>query len=167
MDGPLMLSETIEWYKKKRKKLLIFKIDFEKTYDSVSWDFLIAMMLKMGFSRNWCNWILMCLSSARTSILINGSPTKEFPLKRGLRQGDPLSPFLFLIIMEGLHLLLKEKVDARSIKGARVGNEDTLISHLFYADDAVVVSDWDKSDTELVSVTHPHRALSFCLYLLN
>ncbi|XP_071704017.1 uncharacterized protein [Rutidosis leptorrhynchoides] len=84
----------------------------------------------------------MCLNQARTSILVNGSPTNEFYIKSGLRQGDPLSPFLFLIIMEGLHVDIKKAVDSGIIKGAQVGSFNKKIPHLFYADDAILVSEW-------------------------
>ncbi|XP_071713182.1 uncharacterized protein [Rutidosis leptorrhynchoides] len=79
----------------------------------------------------------MCLHSARTSVLVNGSPTGEFPLQRGLRQGDSLSSYLFLLIMEGLHLCLQRKVDAGEITGVAIPNSDVKISHLFYVDDAL------------------------------
>nr|GEZ72511.1 hypothetical protein [Tanacetum cinerariifolium] len=68
------------------------------------------MLASLGFGVKWRNWIQACLKSARSSILVNGSPTSEFSIKRGLRQGDPLGLFLFIIIMEGLHLALKDAV---------------------------------------------------------
>ncbi|XP_071704249.1 uncharacterized protein [Rutidosis leptorrhynchoides] len=83
LDGPLILNETIGWY----------KVVTEKACDSVRWDFLDYMSDLLGFGTRWQAWINMCLGSSRTSILLNGSPTKEFKVKRGLRQGDPLSPF--------------------------------------------------------------------------
>ncbi|GJW17842.1 RNA-directed DNA polymerase, eukaryota [Tanacetum coccineum] len=88
-----------------------------------------------GFSQKWISWIRGCLSSARTSILVNGSPTKELSLKCGLRQGDPLSPFLFLLIMEGLHVAINDATSAGIFRGARVGS--LQISHLLFADDAI------------------------------
>ncbi|GKD26421.1 RNA-directed DNA polymerase, eukaryota, reverse transcriptase zinc-binding domain protein, partial [Tanacetum coccineum] len=108
LDGPVILSEIIEWYKKRKKKLLIFKVDFEKAFDSISWNYLIHILDSFGFGNKWCSWIKACLNSSRASILINGSPTSEFSIKRGLRQGDPLSPFLFILVMEGLHNAFEE-----------------------------------------------------------
>nr|GEW05337.1 cysteine-rich receptor-like protein kinase [Tanacetum cinerariifolium] len=103
LDGPLMVNEVIQWCKRKKSKLMVFKIDFEKAFDSISWEFLFRVLHFMGFRNKWILWISGCITSATTSILINGSPTSEFNIERGLRQGDPLSPFLFIIAMEGLH----------------------------------------------------------------
>jgi hypothetical protein len=74
-------------------------------------------MAKMGFSTKWRQWIMTCVSSATVSVLVNGSPTNEFSMRRGLRQGDPLSPFMFLIAAEGLNVMLKASVDSGLFKG--------------------------------------------------
>ncbi|GJV17166.1 putative RNA-directed DNA polymerase, eukaryota, reverse transcriptase zinc-binding domain protein [Tanacetum coccineum] len=144
LDGPLMLSETIDWFKQRKKKLMIFKVDFEKAYNSVNWKYLYNILEQCGFGQKWRGWISECLKSARTSILINGSPTSEFSLKRGLRQGDPLSPFLFILIMEGLHIALKDALHNNLIRGVQVGNPSIRVSHLFYADDVVLVTEWNR-----------------------
>nr|GEU44526.1 protein MOR1 isoform X1 [Tanacetum cinerariifolium] len=93
---------------------MVFKIDFEKAFDTISWDFLFQVMHFMGFNATWIKWISGCLHSASASILINGSTTCEFNILRGLRQGDPLSPFLFIIAMEGLHVAMKDAMAAGS-----------------------------------------------------
>jgi len=93
MDCPMLLNEMLTWCKKHKKKTLVFKVDFEKAYDSVCWDFLHDVMMKMGFGQKWCAWIMTCLKTSMASVLVNGSPTDEFKIGRGLRQGDPLSPF--------------------------------------------------------------------------
>ncbi|GJT39876.1 putative RNA-directed DNA polymerase, eukaryota, reverse transcriptase zinc-binding domain protein, partial [Tanacetum coccineum] len=85
--------------------------------------YLDYVLDKLGFGIKWRNWIKVGLVSARTSILINGSPTLEFSLKKkGLRQGDPLSPFLFIIVMEGLHMALNDGLAANMFHGVKVGS---------------------------------------------
>ncbi|GKD46513.1 RNA-directed DNA polymerase, eukaryota, reverse transcriptase zinc-binding domain protein, partial [Tanacetum coccineum] len=117
LDGPFISNELLQWCKKKKKQSLIFKVDFEKAYDSVRWDFLDDVTRKFSFGKKWCHWIQNCLRSSRGSIIINGSPTEEFQFYKGLKQGDPLSPFLFLLVMESLHISFQRVVDAGMFKG--------------------------------------------------
>ncbi|GJS37389.1 RNA-directed DNA polymerase, eukaryota [Tanacetum coccineum] len=112
-----------------------YEVDFEKAYDSVRWDYLDEVLHKFGFGTRWRTWILSCLRSARGSILINGSPTEEFQFYKGLKQGDPLSPFLFILVMESLHLSFQRVVDGGLFTGLNL-NSSVTISHMFYADDA-------------------------------
>ncbi|GKA76939.1 RNA-directed DNA polymerase, eukaryota [Tanacetum coccineum] len=121
LDGPFILNEVISWCKRKRKQSLIFKVDFEKAYDSVRWDFLDDVLSKFGFGEKWRKWIHCCLHSSKGSIIINGSPTDEFQFGKGLKQGDPLSPFLFLLIMESLHISFQRVVDAGMFQGIKIG----------------------------------------------
>ncbi|GJZ24055.1 putative RNA-directed DNA polymerase, eukaryota, reverse transcriptase zinc-binding domain protein [Tanacetum coccineum] len=155
LDGPLMLSEMIDWYKKRKKKMLIFKVDFEKALDSVSWKYLDSVLHKLGFGLTWRAWIKACLYSSRTYILVNRSPTSKFSLKRGLRQGDPLSPLLFIIVMEGLHMSLKEACHSGLLKGIKIGSSGITLSHMFYADDVVIVTYWNSIDMEnIIRILH-------------
>jgi hypothetical protein len=117
LDGILIANEVVDDAKKRKKEMLMFKVDFEKAYDSVEWGYLDSVMAKMGFSTKWRQWIMTCVSSATVSVLVNGSPTNEFSMRRGLRQGDPLSPFMFLIAAEGLNVMLKASVDSGLFKG--------------------------------------------------
>jgi len=89
---------------------MLFKVDFKKAYDSVDWGYLDAAVRKMALSVLWRKWIKECVSTVTASILVNGSLTDQFPLQRGLRQGDPLSPFLFLIAAEGLNVMMNSAV---------------------------------------------------------
>ncbi|GJX09413.1 RNA-directed DNA polymerase, eukaryota [Tanacetum coccineum] len=152
LDGPFILNEVLSWCKKRNKQSLIFKVDFEKAYDSVRWDFLDDALSKFGFGVKWRKWIYCCLHSSRGSIIINGSPTEEFQFGRGLKQGDPLSPFLFILIMETLHISFQRVVDAGMFHGIKLGDSVNL-SHMFYADDAVFVGEWsERNITTLVHV---------------
>nr|GEY59362.1 RNA-directed DNA polymerase, eukaryota [Tanacetum cinerariifolium] len=145
LEGPFILDELIQWCKRKKKQFLVFKVDFEKAYDSVRWDFLDDILKKFGFGEKWCKWIQNCLRSSRGLVILNGSPTQEFQFYKGLKQGDPLSPFLFILIMESLHLAFQRVEDAGLFKGIKLGSS-VSISHIFYADDAVFVGQWCESN---------------------
>lgn len=96
------------------------------------------MLSKVGFGDKWCRWILECCSSVSMSIMINGSATKDFQTQKGLRQGDPLSPFLFNIVAEGLNIMLERAKGRNIIRGTTVGREGVCISHLQFADDTIL-----------------------------
>ena len=98
----------------------------------------------MGFNNTWIKWISRCLKSASSSILINGSPTHEFNIQRGLRQGDPLSPFLFIIAMEGLHIAMEDAMVAGLYSGFNINTLN--LSHLFFADDALFIGEWSQNN---------------------
>ena len=100
LQSVLIANEVIDEAKRSTKSCLIFNVDYEKTYDSVSWDFLLYMLKRSGFSSKWIMWMEGCLKSASISVLVNGSPTAEFLPQRGLRQGGPLAPFLFNAVVE-------------------------------------------------------------------
>lgn len=106
-DGPMIINELISWSKKLKSKMMIFKVDFKKAFDSINWNFLDNVMTQLGCGITWRNWIKGCFKSATASVLINGSPSKEFSLERGLRQGDPVSPFLFLTRVVGFRASLR------------------------------------------------------------
>ncbi|GJZ96287.1 RNA-directed DNA polymerase, eukaryota [Tanacetum coccineum] len=104
LDGPFIINELLSWCKHKKQQAMVFKVDFAKAYDSIRWDFLEDVLRAFGFGSKWCSWIRGCLHSGMASVLLNGSPTSEFQFHCGLKQGDPLAPYLFILIMESLHL---------------------------------------------------------------
>ncbi|GKF07474.1 RNA-directed DNA polymerase, eukaryota, partial [Tanacetum coccineum] len=124
LDGPFIINEILARCKLKKQQAMIFKVDFAKAYDSVRWDYLDDVLI---------------------SILVSGSPTTEFHLYRGLKQGDLLAPFLFLLIMKSLHLSFSWAVEAGIFKGYKI-DPSTTLSHLFYADDAIFIDEWSHSN---------------------
>ena len=145
LHGTLILNEVIEEAKRSKKPALVFKVDFAKAYDSVSWSFLDYMMVRMGFCPIWRKWIKACNQSASISILINGSPSNEFVPTRGLRQGDPLAPFLFNIVAEGLTGMMRTALYKGLYSSYLVGKQKVPVNILQYADDTVFVGEasWD------------------------
>ncbi|GJX94112.1 RNA-directed DNA polymerase, eukaryota, reverse transcriptase zinc-binding domain protein [Tanacetum coccineum] len=128
---------------------MIFKVDFKKAFDSVRWDYLNDVLKKFGFGDRWRNWNQSCLNSSRGSILVNGSPTTEFQFYKVLKQGDPLSPFLFILVMESLHLSFQNVVNTGLFKGVML-DSSLQLSHLFYADDMVFLGQWCDSNISII-----------------
>ena len=125
---------------------VLCKLDVEKVYDHVHWEFLMFLLQQCGFFEKWRRWIRCCISTVKFSILINGSPSDFFGSSRGLRQGDPLSPFLFDIVMEALSCMLVAATTAGQFLGFIVGNVTSSLmtmSHLLFADDTLVFCDAD------------------------
>lgn len=137
-DGILIANEVVEEWKRCRKRGLIIKLDFEKAFDKLNWNYLLKIMERMGFPSKWREWVQECLSSARVSVLINGSPCDEFEMHKGVRQGDPLSPFLFIIAAEGLNWMIKKAEADGLVSGMPMGIDGPVITHLQFADDTLV-----------------------------
>ncbi|GAU36154.1 hypothetical protein TSUD_275130 [Trifolium subterraneum] len=140
LDGILIANEAVDETRKANKELMLFKVDFEKAYDLVDWGYLDAVMGRMSFPVLWRKWIKECVSTATASVLVIGSPTDEFSLERGLRQGDPLSPFLFVLAAEGVHVLMEAKVENHFFTGYNIGTQNPIVvSHLQFADDTLLI----------------------------
>ncbi|KAI3800096.1 hypothetical protein L1987_35404 [Smallanthus sonchifolius] len=104
----------------------------------------------MGFPARWFSLVKGCLDSRRGSVLVNGSPSGEFPFKRGLRQGDPLSPFLFILALEALSMFMNKALNLGLLQGIRLPNNGPVVSHLCYADDVIFLGPW--SERNLVNL---------------
>ncbi|KAL6128930.1 hypothetical protein ACLB2K_072283 [Fragaria x ananassa] len=138
-DNILLAHEAYHYLKMKEggNNELGLKLDMNKAYDRVEWDFLEAALIRFGFARSWVNLIMACVSSVSFSIVLNGCPGKSFLPGRGLRQGDPLSPYLFLIISEVLSVRLTRAVQDKSLLGIKLCRRGPTLSHMFFADDAL------------------------------
>ena len=123
---------------------VIVKLDIEKAYDHVNWNALFYLMERMGFGEKWGRWMKACITTVRFLVLINGSPAGFFSSSRGLLQGDPLSPLLFLFVMEVLSRLLRRTEVGGFLRGfqASPNARGVLhISHLLFADDTILFCD--------------------------
>ena len=110
-----------------------------KAYDRVEWDFLEKMMVHMGFSSAWVSIIMNCVRSVSYRVKVNGKLTEVFLPQRGLRQGDPLSPYLFILCAEAFSILLQHAELDHTIEGIQICPQAHRINHLFFADDSLIV----------------------------
>ena len=152
----LIANEIVDSTLRRKKCELVCELDIEKTYDNLNWEFLYQVIDRMGFGNWWMSWIKWCISTASFLVLINGSPTGFFSSSRGLRQGDPLSPYLFVIGMEALSCLINRVVEGNYFSGSRIAyrrGEELVISHLLYADDTLLFCEVDKDQLKFLSWT--------------
>ncbi|RVW93640.1 putative mitochondrial protein [Vitis vinifera] len=141
LDVVLTANEAIDSVLKNNESGILCKLDIKKAYDKVDRTFILTIMQKMGFRDKWIRWIKWCISTTSFSVLVNGTPMGFFQSSRGLRQGDPLSPYLFVIAMEVFSAFLKRAVEGGFLSGCRVkgrSEEGVLISHLLFADNTLV-----------------------------
>jgi hypothetical protein len=141
VEGVVEVNEVIDYAKKTGKDCLIFKVDFEKAYDSVDWNFLDYMLQRFGFGPKWRAWMWACVCSGNMSVFVNGSPTGEISIKRGLKQGDPLAPLLFLLVAEDLGALMRKAVEINKFRPFVVGRDGMPIYILQYADDTLCIEE--------------------------
>ncbi|RVW16135.1 putative mitochondrial protein [Vitis vinifera] len=140
LDAVLIANEIVDERRRSGEEGVVFKIDFEKAYDHVKWDFLDHMLEKKGFSPRWRKWMSGCLSSVSYAILVNGSAKGWVKASRGLRQGDPLSSFLFTLVADVLSRMLMRAEERNMMEGFRVGRNRTRVSHLQFVDDTIFFS---------------------------
>lgn len=107
VDEMLVINEVVDYAKRVNRECLILKVDFEKAYNSVYWSFLEYMLKRVGFCSKWIAWMRVCVFGGNMSILVNGTPTEEIRIQRGLKHGDPLPPFLFLLVAEDFSGLMR------------------------------------------------------------
>jgi hypothetical protein len=146
LDSVLIANECLDSRLRSHIPGVVCKLDIEKAYDHVNWDCLLFLLEHMGFGFKWRTWIRTCISTVRFSIMVNGLPFGFFGSSRGLRQGDSLSPLLFLLVVEVLGQLLRRTEEAGLIRGFKAGKalvSGLSISHLLFADDTIVFCDAD------------------------
>lgn len=117
----------------------ILKVDFSKVFDSVDWDFLFDLLEARGFGRRWVGWMQSLLFSSKANILVNGSLSGYVRYRRGLRQGDPLSPLLLVLVTDVLGTMFSHALCSRVLIGVPLGNQGPMCN-LHYVDDLLVLT---------------------------
>ena len=125
------------------------KVDLKKAYDSIEWPFLHMMMNELGFPTKFIGWVMAYVSLVSFSILINGTPCEPFNAKKGLRQGNPMSPFLFAIGMEYLSKCLGSLRHTPNLN-SNLRCERLHITYLMFADDLLVFARADHISLQLL-----------------
>lgn len=152
-DNAIVLQEIVHAMKKSKKKNgeVAYKIDLEKAYDHVDWTFLSQTLLDFGFPQVTVNLIMQCVTTSTLSVLWNGKRLPSFSPTRGLRQGDPLSPYLFVLCMEKLSLAIQAEVENGNWLPFKFPKNGPPISHLLFADDVLLFTKARSSQARLVS----------------
>jgi len=143
MEGAVLLHETIHELHLKKQDGIIFKIDFEKAYDKVKWSFLQQTLRMKGFSQKWCSWVKQFTQGGNVNIKVNDQLGSYFQMKKGLRQGDPMSPILFNIVVDMLAILIARAKEAGQVEGVIPHLVQDGLSILQYADDIVLFMSHD------------------------
>lgn len=130
--------KSIKQTKKKRAKWCAIKLDMPKAFDRLEWGFIIEILKACRFSDNWCELVYTCIFYTSMSVLVNGKCYDNLKPSRGIRQEDSLSPYLFILAVEGFSRLLKEASNANNIHGIKITKHAPPLSHLLFADDTLL-----------------------------
>ncbi|GKB93812.1 RNA-directed DNA polymerase, eukaryota, reverse transcriptase zinc-binding domain protein, partial [Tanacetum coccineum] len=150
-DNILISQELLKGYgRKSGPKIVALKIDLQKAYDTVNWSFMEDILKGFGFPESMVNWIMVCVTSTSFSIAVNGKSCGFFRGGRGLRQGDPMSPYLFTLVMEILNLLMIRKIESNGLFQYHFGCKQLKITHVCFADDLLMFCHGDPDSVRTI-----------------
>ena len=140
---------------------MALKLDMSKAYDHVEWAFLEKIMRKLGFNEKWVTFMMLCVSIVSYLVMINGAPKGYIHLTRGIRQGDPISPFLFLLCTKGLYGLFTKLAVRGDTHGFSISRRSPTLTHLHFANDSLLFCRSNVNECEKVlEVLHVYEQSS-------
>lgn len=155
-DNVIVAYETLHSMhckKKGRKGALALKLDTSKAYDRIEWAFLEKIMNKLGFPKAWIERVMSCVSTSSFSVHINGKAYGNIIPTKGLRQGDPLLPYLFLLCAEGFTALLTRAEEKGRLHGVSLCRRASRIPHLLFADDSLLLCLANQEEVQCITDT--------------
>ncbi|CAN1848719.1 LINE-1 reverse transcriptase homolog, partial [Linum perenne] len=163
-DNIIIVHEVLHNFKTRSKRggnwNMLIKMDMKKAYDMVEWDCLDQTLRALGFNDVWCGWIRACVQTVRFSVLLNGALTDQFYPSRGIRQGDPISPFLFILLTNSLSRLIQKGVSTGTLKRLKLNKRCPTLTHILFADDTILFGDASVSEADEILKTmreYEHR----------
>ena len=153
LDNAMVAIEVLHFMQTKTRgadRYVALKLDISKAYDRMDWEYLRAVMTKMGFHDRWIHWMSMCVESVDYSVLVNGEQVGPIIPGRSLRQGDPLSPYLFILCAEGLSALIRDAESRGELTGTKICRRAPSVSHLLFADDCFLFFKADENQTNVL-----------------
>jgi hypothetical protein len=157
----VVLHEVLHEFKRSGRQGVLFKIDFEKAYDKVRWDFVFEVLREKGFLETWIHQVMSTVQGGQVCINVNGERTQYFRTYQGLRQEYPFSPLLFNLVAEVLAILLRKASNLRMIKGVMSHLIPEGITHIQYADGTILMV--DGNDASIVNM----KLILYCFEWLS
>jgi hypothetical protein len=152
-ENQVLVKELMHSFNTRKVKegFIALKIDLKKAYDRINWGFLQVVLQHFGFSGTFVNWVLQCVTTSSSALLINGGKTESFNPSRGLRQGDPLSPYLFIMCQEVLSRIIDRQFALRKLSGAKMNVAGPPITHVMFADDLMLFTKASRKEATVLN----------------
>lgn len=149
LDSIIALWEGLEYAEKTNQDYMFLKIDFDKAYDRIHWDYITQSMRDMGLGPQFIIMVKILFGNARAKIIVNGELTEAFSLSKSIRQGCPLAPLLYAIAADGLNWIIKDRINKGEISGIQIPNGEQMCIQMFVDDTNAIIDNAEESTKAL------------------